>query len=173
MYQYGGIFMKLTNLTTADLIFKEIERGIQLDIYERRQKQQQILKASDILYLIDTDGAILSANKGDIKKHLDDANLELVVGLISSDEAPYVLPTGDFKVCVDGGADQAFSLGTGSKTVAQVVSIINATASGFQAEEWQDKLGLYATGSTGEIQIKDGSDNKYLGFFDNQKTKDF
>ena len=81
---------------------------------------------------------MLSTELGQIKVYKDAGTFTTEYSLTGKEVGPLVIDGSNntFKVDIDGGGFQTFSLPTGSAVaMSSIVSTINATASGFTAEE--------------------------------------
>lgn len=202
--------MRINNLLSdKDVTLTDLDRGnagsndSNTGIYESwNAKGYTVVPAGGSIDVFDTDRTLLSAELGQVKTHVDAGNLSCEYSIVGTVAGTVTIQTGvnDEFIVDPGTGDQTFTLPAGDLDMATVVSTINASASGFVAEEGKffrssnmdntvkgDVDGILAVGTGGQrtegidegflvlvgsdvITLGSGSANETLGFIAGQKT---
>ncbi|MDB4330383.1 hypothetical protein N9948_01535 [bacterium] len=132
------------NLSDKDITLTDLDRGNagsndpNTGINESwNAKGYTVVPAGGSIDVFDTDRTLLSSELGQVKVHVGKGNLSCDYSITGTEVGEFLIAgTNDtFEVDVAGGGFQSFTIPTGTKSMADVVSAINATASGFTAEE--------------------------------------
>jgi len=134
--------MRITNTTSKDITIHDIDRGNageQKGIHEFwNAKADSVVPANGYIDVLDSDRVMLSTELGHIKKGKDTTLLTTKYSITGREVGPFILDGTNniFKVQIGTSAVQSFTLPTGtSVTMADIVSTITISATGFEVEE--------------------------------------
>lgn len=165
--------MRISNVGTSKITFTDLDRGLdyQAGIYESiNAKGPCSVDAGESIDVFDSDRTLLSAGLGQVFKFKDAGLLETQYSLVAkplSSVISIVEGENDELVISVDGDENTYTLDEDDYTFAQLVSAINASASGFFVEE---SNGGIAFVSDDVIVIGDGSLNGDLSLLAGMKT---
>ena len=133
--------MRIYNLTTSKITLTDIDRGFagDKDIYESwNTKTDNTIPVSGYVDVFDSERVMLSLELGQIKKHTVATRISTDYSITGRNVGPLVIDASNdtFIINVASVGDFTFTLPHGTAvSMADVVATLNATATGFAAEE--------------------------------------
>lgn len=165
--------MKISNVGTGKLTFTDLDRGLdyQAGIYETTNaKGPSSVDAGEAIHVFDSDRTLLSAELGQVAKFKDASLIETQYSLVANPPSSLISivegENDELVISIDGDED-TYTIDEDDYTFAELVSAINATASGFIVEEANGGIAFV---SDDVIVIGDGSMNGDLGLLEGMKT---